>query len=126
NLEEVVARIRAVLRRTHGGSEPTVDSSLVVADLRLDEDSHEVHREDVNIELAPTEFTLLRYLMLHARRVVSKTHIIDHVWDYDWSGEVGIVESYISYLRRKVDVIGDPMIHTKRGIGYVLRAPEGS
>ena len=126
SLEEVVARIRAVLRRTHGGSEPTVDSSLVVADLRLDEDSHEVHRGDVNIELSPTEFKLLRYLMLNAGRVVSKTQILDHVWDYDWSGEVGIVESYISYLRRKVDVVGDPMIHTKRGIGYVLRAPEGS
>ena len=126
SLEEVVARIRAVLRRTHGGSESTVDSSLVVGDLRLDEDSHEVHRGDVNIELSPTEFKLLRYLMLNAGRVVSKTQILDHVWDYDWSGEVGIVESYISYLRRKVDVIGEPMIHTKRGIGYVLRAPEGS
>ena len=126
SLEEVVARIRAMLRRTHGGSETTVDSSLVVADLRLDEDSHEVHRGDVDIELSPTEFKLLRYLMLNAGRVVSKTQILDHVWDYDWSGEVGIVESYISYLRRKIDVIGDPMIHTKRGIGYVLRAPEGS
>ncbi len=126
SLEEVVARIRAVLRRTHGGSETTVDSALVVGDLRLDEDSHEVHRGDVNIELSPTEFKLLRYLMLNAGRVVSKTQILDHVWDYDWSGEVGIVESYISYLRRKIDVIGDPMIHTKRGIGYVLRAAEGS
>ncbi|WP_394215128.1 response regulator transcription factor [Brachybacterium vulturis] len=126
SLEEVVARIRAVLRRTHGGTEATIDSSLVVGDLRLDEDSHEVHRAEVNIELSPTEFKLLRYLMLNAGRVVSKTQILDHVWDYDWSGEVGIVESYISYLRRKIDVIGDPMIHTKRGIGYVLRAPEGS
>jgi two-component system OmpR family response regulator len=126
SLEEVVARIRAVLRRTHGGSETTVDSSLVVGDLRLDEDSHEVYRGDVTIELSPTEFKLLRYLMLNAGRVVSKTQILDHVWDYDWSGEMGIVESYISYLRRKIDVIGEPMIHTKRGIGYVLRAPEGS
>ena len=126
SLEEVVARIRAVLRRTHGGSETTVDSALVVGDLRLDEDSHEVHRADVNIELSPTEFKLLRYLMLNAGRVVSKTQILDHVWDYDWSGEVGIVESYISYLRRKVDVVGEPMIHTKRGIGYVLRAAEGA
>ena len=126
SLEEVVARIRAVLRRTHGGTESTVESALMVGDLRLDEDSHEVHRGDVNIELSPTEFKLLRYLMLNAGRVVSKTQILDHVWDYDWSGEVGIVESYISYLRRKIDVIGDPMIHTKRGIGYVLRAPEGS
>ncbi|MFC7374137.1 response regulator transcription factor [Brachybacterium sp. GCM10030267] len=126
SLEEVVARIRAVLRRTHGGADPTVDSSLVVGDLRLDEDSHEVYRGDVTIELSPTEFKLLRYLMLNAGRVVSKTQILDHVWDYDWSGEVGIVESYISYLRRKIDVIGEPMIHTKRGIGYVLRAAEGS
>jgi two-component system OmpR family response regulator len=126
SLEEVVARIRAVLRRTHGSAETTVDSALVVGDLRLDEDSHEVHRGDVNIELSPTEFKLLRYLMLNAGRVVSKTQILDHVWDYDWSGEVGIVESYISYLRRKVDVVGDPMIHTKRGIGYVLRAAEGA
>ena len=126
SLEEVVARIRAVLRRTHSGSETAVESALVVGDLRLDEDSHEVHRGDVNIELSPTEFKLLRYLMLNAGRVVSKTQILDHVWDYDWSGEVGIVESYISYLRRKIDVIGDPMIHTKRGIGYVLRAAEGA
>ncbi|MEE1619471.1 response regulator transcription factor [Brachybacterium sp. J144] len=126
SLEEVVARIRAVLRRTHGGSETAVDSSLVVGDLRLDEDSHEVYRGDVTIELSPTEFKLLRYLMLNAGRVVSKTQILDHVWDYDWSGEVGIVESYISYLRRKIDVIGDPMIHTKRGIGYVLRAADGA
>ena len=126
SLEEVVARIRAVLRRTHGGTESTVESALMVGDLRLDEDSHEVHRGDVNIELSPTEFKLLRYLMLNAGRVVSKTQILDHVWDYDWSGEVGIVESYISYLRRKIDVVGDPMIHTKRGIGYVLRAAEGS
>ncbi len=126
SLEEVVARIRAVLRRTHGSSETAVDSALVVGDLRLDEDSHEVHRGDVNIELSPTEFKLLRYLMLNAGRVVSKTQILDHVWDYDWSGEVGIVESYISYLRRKIDVVGEPMIHTKRGIGYVLRAAEGA
>ena len=126
SLEEVVARIRAVLRRTHSGSETAVESALVVGDLRLDEDSHEVHRGDVYIELSPTEFKLLRYLMLNAGRVVSKTQILDHVWDYDWSGEVGIVESYISYLRRKIDVVGDPMIHTKRGIGYVLRAAEGA
>src|SRR5699024_3884012 len=85
SLEEVVARIRAVLRRTHGGSETAVDSSLVVGDLRLDEDSHEVYRGDVSIELSPTEFKLLRYLMLNAGRVVSKTQILDHVWDYDWS-----------------------------------------
>ena len=120
-----MARIRAVLRRTHGGADPAVESALVVGDLRLDEDSHEVHRGDVVIDLSPTEFKLLRYLMLNSGRVVSKTQILDHVWDYDWSGEMGIVESYISYLRRKIDVVGEPMIHTKRGIGYVLRAAEG-
>ncbi|MGY5764074.1 response regulator transcription factor [Brachybacterium sp. DNPG3] len=124
SLEEVVARIRAVLRRTHGGADPAVESALVVGDLSLDEDSHEVYRGDVTIDLSPTEFKLLRYLMLNAGRVVSKTQILDHVWDYDWSGEVGIVESYISYLRRKIDVVGEPMIHTKRGIGYVLRAAD--
>ncbi|UYG17180.1 response regulator transcription factor [Brachybacterium huguangmaarense] len=124
SLEEVVARIRAVLRRTHGRTEEPSDSSLVVGDLRLDEDSHEVTRADSPIDLSPTEFKLLRYLMLNAGRVVSKTQILDHVWDYDWSGEVGIVESYISYLRRKIDVVGEPMIHTKRGIGYVLRAAD--
>lgn len=124
SLEEVVARIRAVPRRTHGGAEEPSDSSLTVGDLRLDEDSHEVYRADSPIDLSPTEFKSPRYLMLNAGRVVSKTQILDHVWDYDWSGEVGIVESYISYLRRKIDVVGDPMIHTKRGIGYVLRAAE--
>ncbi len=121
SLEEVVARIRAVLRRTHVGVSEPSESALVVGDLRLDEDSHEVTRADSPIDLSPTEFKLLRYLMLNAGRVVSKTQILDHVWDYDWSGEVGIVESYISYLRRKIDVVGEPMIHTKRGIGYVLR-----
>lgn len=121
SLEEVVARIRAVLRRTHKGEDDLDDGALVVGDLRLDEDSHEVARHGTPIDLSPTEFKLLRYLMLNAGRVVSKQQILDHVWDYDWNGEVGIVESYISYLRRKVDVIGEPMIHTKRGIGYVLR-----
>ncbi|MCS6711417.1 response regulator transcription factor [Brachybacterium sp. EF45031] len=124
SLEEVVARIRAVLRRTGGGTEEVAESAIVVGDLRLDEDSHEVFRGDVPVDLSPTEFKLLRYLMLNAGRVVSKTQILDHVWDYDWSGEVGIVESYISYLRRKIDVLGEPMIHTKRGIGYVLRAAD--
>ena len=124
-LEEVIARIRAILRRTHA-VENQDDGVVRVADLVLDEDAHEVYRAEVEVDLSPTEFKLLRYLMLNAGRVVSKTQILDHVWDYDWSGEVGIVESYISYLRRKVDVLGEPMIHTKRGIGYVLRAAEGS
>ncbi|TWP35458.1 response regulator transcription factor [Leekyejoonella antrihumi] len=122
SLEEVVARIRAVLRRTQLDNEP--QSSVSVADLVLDEDSHEVRRQGRVIEVSPTEFKLLRYLMLNQGRVLSKSQILDHVWDYDFRGEPGIVESYISYLRRKIDV-GDlpPLIHTKRGVGYVLRAP---
>ncbi len=119
SLEEVVARIRAVLRRTKGGAE---DAVLRYADLELDEDAYEVRRAGRTIDLSPTEFKLLRYLMLNAERVVSKTQILNHVWEYDFMGEANIVESYISYLRRKVDVDGlPPLIHTRRGIGYLLR-----
>ena len=122
SLEEVVARIRAVLRRTRG--EADEDSALVFEDLELDEDSHEVRRAGRVIETSPTEFKLLRYLMLNPNRVLSKAQILDHVWDYDFRGESGIVESYISYLRRKIDTEGlTPLIHTKRGVGYVLRLP---
>ncbi|MEO8750991.1 MAG: response regulator transcription factor, partial [Allobranchiibius sp.] len=121
SLEEVVARIRAVLRRTR--LDQRESPALVVGDLELDDDSHEVTRAGRVIEVSPTEFKLLRYLMLNNGRVLSKSQIIDHVWDYDFRGEPGIVESYISYLRRKVDVDAVPLIHTKRGIGYVLRAP---
>lgn len=118
SLEEVVARIRAVLRRTKGSD----DAVLRYADLELDEDAYEVRRAGRPIDLSPTEFKLLRYLMLNAERVVSKTQILDHVWEYDFMGEVNIVESYISYLRRKVDLEGlPPLIHTRRGIGYMLR-----
>ena len=122
SLEEVVARIRAVLRRTRT-MDLEDDHLLRVADLELDEDSHEVRRAGKVIEVSPTEFKLLRYLMLNPGRVLSKSQILDHVWDYDFRGEMNIVESYISYLRRKIDVVGDPLIHTKRGVGYVLRAP---
>ncbi|QFG69424.1 response regulator transcription factor [Ornithinimicrobium pratense] len=122
SLEEVVARIRAVLRRTRMVDEED-GHVLRVADLELDEDSHEVRRAGKVIEVSPTEFKLLRYLMLNPGRVLSKSQILDHVWDYDFRGEMNIVESYISYLRRKIDVVGEPMIHTKRGVGYVLRAP---
>ena len=127
SLEEVVARIRAVLRRTQPGAE-IASSVLAYADLELDEDSHEVTRSGRLVDLSPTEFKLLRYLMLNSGRVLSKTQILDHVWQYDWGGDANIVESYISYLRRKVDtVIGvdgsavTPLIHTKRGVGYMLR-----
>jgi two-component system OmpR family response regulator len=122
SLEEVVARIRAVLRRTRAAADDD-ETTLRVADLELDEDSHEVRRGGTVIEVSPTEFKLLRYLMLNRGRVLSKSQILDHVWDYDFRGEMGIVESYISYLRRKIDVVGDPLIHTKRGVGYVLREP---
>lgn len=123
SLEEVVARIRAVLRRTKS-ADASDGPTVVVADLELDDDSHEVRRGGRVIDVSPTEFKLLRYLMLNAGRVVSKSQILDHVWDYDFRGEAGIVESYISYLRRKIDAGADePLIHTKRGVGYVLRAP---
>ncbi len=121
SLEEVVARIRAVLRRTKG--EPDTAATLTFHDLELDEDSHDVRRAGRPIDVSPTEFKLLRYFMLNPNRVLSKMQILDHVWDYDFRGETGIVESYISYLRRKIDTIDPPLIHTKRGVGYVLRLP---
>lgn len=121
SLEEVIARIRAVLRRTRG----TVDDSATLRfhDLELNEDSREVRRGGQVIELSPTEYKLLRYMMLNPNRVLSKLQILDHVWDYDFRGEAGIVESYISYLRRKIDSDRPSLIHTKRGVGYVLRVP---
>ena len=124
-LEEVIARIRAILRRTHA-IENQDDGVVRVADLVLDEDAHEVYRAEVEVDLSPTEFKLLRYLVINAGRVVSKMQILDHVWEYDWDGEVAIVESYISYLRRKLAVEGasGELIHTKRGVGYILRAEE--
>jgi two-component system OmpR family response regulator len=123
SLEEVIARIRAVLRRTHGGGDERA-TRLTVADLELDEDSHEVRRDGAEIPLSPTEFNLLRYLMVNAGRVLSKAQILDHVWSYDFDGDANIVESYVSYLRRKLDSDGrEPLIHTVRGIGYVLRPP---
>jgi two-component system, OmpR family, response regulator len=122
SLEEVVARIRAVLRRTGVGGRPDT-GRLIFHDLEMDEDSHEVRRGGTLIDLSPTEFKLLRYLMLNPNRVLSKAQILDHVWAYDFNGEAGIVESYISYLRRKIDAVEPPLIHTRRGVGYVLRLP---
>jgi two-component system OmpR family response regulator len=125
SLEEVIARIRAVLRRTRGdGAEPT--PRLKFADLELDEESHEVWRAGQHIQLSPTEFKLLRYFMGNANRVLSKMQILDHVWDYDFRGDTGIVESYVSVLRRKVDSAEPRLIHTLRGVGYVLRLPSSS
>jgi len=118
SLEELVARVRALLRRTLVQERESV---LVVGDLSLDEDSHEVWRDGVDINLTATEFELLRYLMRNPRRVLSKAQILDRVWKYDFGGQANVVELYISYLRKKIDVGRTPMIHTVRGAGYVLK-----
>ena len=133
SLEEVVARIRAILRRTREQVED--DPIIRVADLEINEDSHDVTRAGQPVDLSPTEYKLLRYLMDNEGRVLSKAQILDHVWQYDWGGDAAIVESYISYLRKKVDGIevddGEggkrkvtPLIETKRGIGYMIREPK--
>jgi two-component system OmpR family response regulator len=122
SLEEVIARIHAVLRRARGGGvEPS--PRMVFADIELDEDSHEVWRGGRAIQLSPTEFKLLRYFMANAGRVLSKAQILDHVWNYDFGGDGSIVETYISYLRKKVDAVEPRLIHTIRGVGYTLRPP---
>ena len=123
SLEELVARLRALLRRT-GATEITSDEEKIrFADLELDEATHEVKRAGKLIDLSPTEFLLLRYLMINADRVVSKSQILDHVWQYDFRGDMGIVETYVSYLRKKIDIFQPPLIHTVRGVGYRLRLP---
>ncbi len=120
SLEEVIARLRGLLRRS-GAAQSRNDSLLVVGDLSLDEDSHEVTRAGEEIHLTATEFELLRYLMRNPRRVLSKAQILDRVWNYDFGGQANVVELYISYLRKKIDANRTPMIHTMRGAGYVLR-----
>jgi len=120
SLEEVVARLRALLRRT-GAATGHQEAQLVVGDLRMDEDSHEVWRGTDDIHLTATEFELLRYFMRNPRRVLSKAQILDRVWQYDFGGQANIVELYVSYLRRKIDKGRTPMLHTLRGVGYVLR-----
>jgi two-component system, OmpR family, response regulator len=123
SLEELVARLRALLRRT-GATEVMPDEEKIrFADLELDEATHEVRRAGNLIDLSPTEFLLLRYLMINADRVVSKAQILDHVWQYDFRGDMGIVETYVSYLRKKVDIYDPALIHTVRGVGYRLRLP---
>ncbi len=120
SLEELVARLRGLLRRS-GAATARNESQLVVGDLVLDEDSHEVARGGTIINLTATEFELLRYLMRNPRRVLSKAQILDRVWNYDFGGQANVVELYISYLRKKIDAGRPPMIHTMRGAGYVLK-----
>jgi two-component system OmpR family response regulator len=120
SLEELVARLRGLLRRS-GARQAVTSSTLVVGDLELDEDSHEVFRSGEEITLTATEFELLRFLMRNPRRVLSKAQILDRVWNYDFGGQANVVELYISYLRKKVDAGRAPMIHTMRGAGYVLK-----
>jgi two-component system OmpR family response regulator len=122
SLDEVVARIRAVLRRIAAAPTEVEAGVLRFADLELNEERHEVRRANNEIDLSPTEFALLRYLLENSGRVVSKAQILDHVWHYDYRGDDGVVESYISYLRKKIDRLGPPLIHTLRGVGYTLRA----
>jgi two-component system, OmpR family, response regulator len=119
SLEELVARVRAVLRRVQG--DETVSKALSFADVVLDDDSHEVRRNGSVVNLSPTEFKLLRFLMANAGRVLSKAQILDHVWQYDFDGDANVVETYVSYLRKKLDPLGPPILHTVRGVGYVMR-----
>jgi two-component system OmpR family response regulator len=119
SLEELVARIHAVLRRTGN----TTTSVLRCADLTLDDDAHRVVRAGLDVALSPTEYNLLRYLLVNKGRVVSKAQILDHVWQYDFGGDGGVVETYIGYLRRKLDTTDPRLIHTVRGVGYSLREP---
>ncbi|HEX4217347.1 MAG TPA: response regulator transcription factor [Acidimicrobiales bacterium] len=122
SIDELVARIRAVLRRTlPDGSD--LDGRLRFADLVMDDETHEVWRAGELIELTATEFNLLRYLLVNARRVVSKSEILSAVWDYDFEGDANIVETYISYLRKKIDRFDPPLVHTIRRVGYSLREP---
>jgi two-component system OmpR family response regulator len=124
SLEEIVARIRAVLRRTTGsGATGDAAARLTFADIELDDDTHEVWKAGRLVQLSPTEFKLLRYFLQNAGRVLSKAQILDHVWHYDFGGDANVVESYVSYLRRKVDTTEPRLLHTLRGVGYVLRVP---
>ena len=121
SLEELVARVEAVLRRTAPAEAATV-SAITFADLEMDEKAHRVQRSGEPLDLAPTEFNLLRYFMLNPEQVLSKQQILDHVWHYDFEGDPNVVETYVSYLRKKTEAIGPRLIHTVRGFGYVLRA----
>ena len=121
SLEEVVARIRAILRRTRGSEDR--GARLVFADLEMDDDLHQVRRGGRTVDLTATEYSLLRFLLANAPRVLTKSQILDRVWNYDFGGDGNVVETYISYLRKKIDREDPPLIHTVRGVGYCLRLP---
>jgi two-component system, OmpR family, response regulator len=121
SLEELIARVRTILRRTGQAAPET--GLLVFADLELDEESREVTRAGAPIELTATEYRLLRYLMLNPRRVMTRAQLLDHVWSYDFGGDGRVLETYVSYLRKKLDAHGPPLIRTVRGVGYALQAP---
>jgi two-component system, OmpR family, response regulator len=121
SLEEVVARVRVILRRS--GIDPAANSRLEFADLELDEDAYRVWRAGELIDLSPTEFKLLRFFLLNPDRVLSRSQILDHVWEYDFGGGANVVETYVSYLRKKLDRLGPSLIQTVRGVGYALRKP---
>jgi two-component system, OmpR family, response regulator len=121
SIEELVARVRVVLRRHAGDGKE--NGRLALADLEVDEDAHEVRRSGQVIDLTPTEYRLLRYLLVNSGRVLTRAQILDHVWDYDFGGDASVLETYVSYLRRKVDRFPPPLIQTVRGVGYVLRPP---
>jgi two-component system OmpR family response regulator len=123
SLEEVVARLRVILRRTGRSITEQHNARLAFADIELDEETHEVWKAGEPVSLSPTEFTLLRYFVINAGTVLSKPKILDHVWRYDFGGDVNVVESYVSYLRRKIDTGEKRLLHTLRGVGYVLREP---
>src|SRR5699024_11189059 len=123
SLEEVITRLRVILRRGGAGQDDNSDATMSYADLPLNDDTHEVTKGGETIDLSPTEFNLLRFLMQNKEVVLSKAKILDNVWHYDFGGDGNVVESYISYLRRKIDTGDNPLIHTVRGVGYVLRTP---
>lgn len=124
SLDEIMARISAIMRRT--GKDQIAGSVIRVGELEINEDAHEVSVNGTPVDLSPTEYQLLRYLAQNPNRVLTKAQILDHVWEYDFNGEMGIVESYVSYLRKKIDPLSkEPLIVTKRGVGYLLKGPKG-
>jgi two-component system OmpR family response regulator len=124
SLDEIMARVSAIMRRT--GKDSGAGSVINVGELSINEDAHEVSVNEQFVDLSPTEYQLLRYLATNPNRVLTKAQILDHVWEYDFNGEMGIVESYVSYLRKKLDPLSsEPLIVTKRGVGYMFKGPKG-